>query len=670
MNIFDLDLFLKDKFKKTPKLKKDFERLILLYFFGDFNSFDEIYNYIDNEELNDIDIDINSIINHEIKEIDINYIDNLLKKFFNNRNLFKNIGLYLDGFYGKFGNNHQFSTLEEFDDYMNEEIEKSKIIKYQNSFLKSYKNLANDETFLIFKEIFEKKINREVINKSISKIKVLNTKDLNLQLKSLINSERLEPYIKKITDENLNFNLISTKNNILIIDIKDYNTSNFIGSKQWCISYDEKYWNDYKNKKTNKNIVLDLFANQIKKNDNNIYFVIDFNKDITESEYMIAITTLPSGEFIFANDKNDKDILNNLKNKDFFQEEIYKYSKNNENYFLDLNDVDFSKSNIHGKLNYIKINSSNPFLDLINYIKNSKLDFSNYNTISYFLNNFFDLYMKKNDNNIDNKYFNDFLEILNNTGIGFNTELIFKIVNDKENDYSKYSSLIEDSIIYEINEGNIKLTDKVLFFVAKFNINGSFVCDGIINLINDRNDEELILFLNKNKNEILKDEFFNNLIFNISYFDNNKSKIIFDYFEENLEKIYFNINNKKSIQYLLNISDSVFFQNNNINKYPKIKENIINKIDYESCYFFKKNMKEYKEEKSIINKINKLINLKIIDEKKLNILFDNLLNDKNFNFNESDKKDLNCLNENKESLILLLKNKYIKNNKNRNSNKI
>jgi hypothetical protein len=89
----------------------------------------------------------------------------------------------------------------------------------------------------------------------------------------------------------LNLEAVEQESNILIIEIDSYENLSKIGSPQWCIATDEKYFNDYSQD----------YQQQ--------YMILNFNLDIENPESMIGATVNRYGELLYSHDKNDDDLM-------------------------------------------------------------------------------------------------------------------------------------------------------------------------------------------------------------------------------------------------------------------------------------------------------------------------------------------------------------------------
>jgi hypothetical protein len=358
MNILDYKEHLKHLFRKTPKLQNDFERLSCLIAFGDYNDIDDV-----------IDNNPNTIDTTEIADIDVTYLDNLYREYNSNKQLFKNIGLNFRGFFGENGTDHKWLSVEEFDDAMVNEIQNAKVLKYQKSILRENSHLADDESRLKFQSLMELQISKKKVGDHFKKIKAWDSSaQLNMALDefiSICNNKDIDDYIYDV-EQTFGANVVSSDDNILIIEISNYNASSKLGSSRWCISYDERYWENYEY----ANEFTPDEVDPLKESENKTFFVFDFNKHHSHVNYKIAYTTLPNSKIIYANNKNDENILNDFKEE---YDDIFAYIKkshisafsNDKDEFNSMDHIELAE-----KPSYIEINMVNPILAINDYLNN------------------------------------------------------------------------------------------------------------------------------------------------------------------------------------------------------------------------------------------------------------------------------------------------------------
>lgn len=85
----------------------------------------------------------------------------------------------------------------------------------------------------------------------------------------------------------LNAEVVMESPEMLILAVFDYPSSCKLGSKSWCISTSQSYWNNYVNEFTTQ------------------YFIYDFTKPISDKRHMIGVTVSPNGNFHAAHYADD-----------------------------------------------------------------------------------------------------------------------------------------------------------------------------------------------------------------------------------------------------------------------------------------------------------------------------------------------------------------------------
>ena len=140
---------------------------------------------------------------------------------------------------------------------------------------------SDDKIIKAIKDFYSKKGGRYKEVQSLIK----DTKDYINNLKGDFNSEAIK---KKL--EGLNVEIVVDTEELLMVRVKDYDTSCKIGSKHWCISTSESMWNHYVNDFTNQ------------------YFVWDFTKDISDKRHMIGTTVSPGGKITSGHWADDSSI--------------------------------------------------------------------------------------------------------------------------------------------------------------------------------------------------------------------------------------------------------------------------------------------------------------------------------------------------------------------------
>lgn len=184
------------------------------------------------------------------------------------------------------------AEIEALEDEIIKLINQKKKEKVINDIKKSkYSFLFDENNEKLIKDIMEISGYESIDSDILKKIAKYKTKEsLNFELiKHLenINNWNREFYLEKI--KNLKgAKIIKDKNEKLLVEIENFEASQEIGSKDWCISYNIEHFRCYKN------------------NLNRQYFLYDFNKNTLDKESMIGITVNCSGEVEDAYFRNDE----------------------------------------------------------------------------------------------------------------------------------------------------------------------------------------------------------------------------------------------------------------------------------------------------------------------------------------------------------------------------
>lgn len=187
------------------------------------------------------------------------------------------------------------TTLEILDDQINAIKNKHSIRQLAHSITSNkYKHLYNEKTYDLFGELFESKVSEKIIQENIGK-----------KVASLKTPEELNKTLEKFINflNNFSHGAISSKafetdsqsvydfDNILILKVNDFETSNKLGSTSWCISRQKHYFNSY-----------------VTEEGNYQFFIYDFNKDAKNNESMIGITLHKDGTHEAAHLKDDREL--------------------------------------------------------------------------------------------------------------------------------------------------------------------------------------------------------------------------------------------------------------------------------------------------------------------------------------------------------------------------
>lgn len=193
-------------------------------------------------------------------------------------------------------NNNQFEhkVLEDLDDRMNKKIKDHKVEQLAHSIASNkYMNLYNDESYKIIESIFDLKLKTDVFQNYIGKkIAAYKTPEqfnegLSNFLKSF-NGFDMDSMVLKA--ENTGAKIISQSDDILIVEIENYEQSKILGSSSWCIVRDQSYFNSYT------------------EDGNKQYFLYDFSLESSDNASMIGFTIDCDGDHYAAHYKDDEEI--------------------------------------------------------------------------------------------------------------------------------------------------------------------------------------------------------------------------------------------------------------------------------------------------------------------------------------------------------------------------
>lgn len=254
-------------------------------------------------------------IYHSNPDTDYNIIKDTYDEYKKYQNLLKNNQFDIRDFKEK--------TFEDIYDEISRQAIINEKRKYALSFIsKKYAKLLNEEGYELFHSIKEMNLSHEKVNdlvvKKIARYKT--AEEFNESMQSFIEnskSHEISAITDKINASNLNAKVIVENHdkNILLIEVKDYESSKKLGSSSWCISTRKSYFDSY-----------------ISKGDkplkNKQYFLWDFNKQPSDKESLIGFTLDMTGSFQASHYKNDvsmksgrlKSLLNDL---DIHFNEIY-----------------------------------------------------------------------------------------------------------------------------------------------------------------------------------------------------------------------------------------------------------------------------------------------------------------------------------------------------------
>lgn len=293
-----------------------------------------IVNHLTHLSFNEISKNINErVLKNRIKNIHEVYV--------NNKQLFKN--LEKDGIY----NILEDESLEKIYDNFIKHIEDSKVKKYAKSFLRSYKDLLNEESLKIFAELRNLNLDREIIANEIRKVAMFkDSKTLNKMLSNILSSysNGIESIIAKINPDAesiLDVNILKNKDNVLVLQINDFEASQELGSSQWCISTDESYFEEYlfsPDASIKYNGELDQESDEYDENkiEGKHFFYYNFNLPADNPLSKIGFTISANGSVVAAHNKNDECILEDIK-EIISEEDLIYFTKKALPYLSDFN---------------------------------------------------------------------------------------------------------------------------------------------------------------------------------------------------------------------------------------------------------------------------------------------------------------------------------------------
>lgn len=273
--------YINEQFKKNPTIAKTFKQMKDIAYVEHLDQFTKIINkYKENEAI--------------LKINDFNLIET-----------FKNEASK---------NEHHFTTYEKLDDAMSKIIRTHKVKQYIHSIASNkYAHLYNENTYKVAGELYDLKLPdnslQDYIGKKLAAFKT--PEQFNAALGSFVdsfNSFTAEATLKKAAT--FGVNVISEKDNIVILRIEDYEQSYTMGSTSWCISRDEAYFKSYAD-------------------DREQYFIYDFSKRSTDNTSMIGVTLETNGDYNIAHYKDDSDCYENEESLiSYLQEAVSEFKHN------------------------------------------------------------------------------------------------------------------------------------------------------------------------------------------------------------------------------------------------------------------------------------------------------------------------------------------------------
>jgi len=213
-------------------------------------------------------------------------VENAIKNFIKHEDILKNNKVNYTVFADK--------DFEAIDDYISHIVHEHKVKAYANSlFSNKYKHLMNDEALGYFRELYDLEFPVQNLKKSIgSKIAAIKTQeDFTFVVKQLYGTLSGFNYdAKKTMAEQYGAREVSYKDDVLVLEIENYDQSKKLGSSSWCIVRDSVYFDDYV------------------RDDRRQFFIYDFSKKEIDNDAMIGITLDKNGANLYQHLKDDTSI--------------------------------------------------------------------------------------------------------------------------------------------------------------------------------------------------------------------------------------------------------------------------------------------------------------------------------------------------------------------------
>ena len=169
---------------------------------------------------------------------------------------------------------------ENLDDKMNAIVKEHKVKKFAESIISNkYIHLYDENSYKIFAEILDSNVNATQLQNLIGKKIALynNAEEFNEGLKKVldrINGFYLDTYLEKVKEQNAK--IISNEDNVLIIQVENFEQSKNLGSTSWCISRDKQYFDSYTSDNKTQFFIYNF---KLESTDENSMIGMTFNKD-------------------------------------------------------------------------------------------------------------------------------------------------------------------------------------------------------------------------------------------------------------------------------------------------------------------------------------------------------------------------------------------------------
>lgn len=243
------------------------------------------------------------------RPLQFNKIMVTIDTYFKNENILKSLKFdFIDAC-------KKLDSFEKIDDKMHKLIREHKIKKYAESIVSSkYKHLYNAQSYKLFKDLYDLGIDLKIVQEMIGKkLAAVETETMfNDNIKSLINSfNDFDIESIKIKAASNKVKVISDVDNILIMEIENFEQSKKLGSGSWCISRNKTYFEQYTEKGAKQ------------------YFIYDFNQTSKSVKSLMGVTLTKINTVKAAHNKSDSQ-LKDKKMIDYLIEKVTELKQSDE----------------------------------------------------------------------------------------------------------------------------------------------------------------------------------------------------------------------------------------------------------------------------------------------------------------------------------------------------
>jgi hypothetical protein len=336
--------------KKNPAIFKKLEKIYLIDDNFNFNDYcDSAIKYYEN--LLVIKDSIKGLTNKEVFSLIDR--DDLKKVFYNLRNHNINGNASILDFIQKKNDEKIYDFAEYF-------IERKAVAKLRKSMTThDNKSYIGDKINTLLKEVVRTGVTTREFKDSFSKkIKKYKTEfeieeGLKKYTRSLSGWE-MKNWQKKILFPNINV-VANIIDDIMVLEVLDYDTMKNLGSTQWCIATDKSYFDEYTG------------------GYNKQYIICDFSKESEDPQSMIGLTVDFYGIMTYSHDKNDRAVTEKdtaLLNESFISKFFVTHSSKS---FKERVDIMYPDANLEdGDYRIFKEMSFYGFTDSEEYLKEKK----------------------------------------------------------------------------------------------------------------------------------------------------------------------------------------------------------------------------------------------------------------------------------------------------------